>query len=704
MIIRDNSKLAPPEEPVEPTRPIVVPELPLVELPTEAPVGPLHPDRNQFQGSAESQGENTQTATQQRNKEISFSIMNFRLPWVPFLLLASLLGVSLLRQLYPSNRHNGLSSSPAIYLFAPLHHMNEWKGMHIGNNQDTSMENPSIENLNRIVTVSSLSNEQHASIQRSLSNVTYNHVLDLENALIGLNEKSASFRKFFEDFNTSGNNLPNTSSDIISTEDRRTSNTFVEIPVQLELNWLQDLYHQIESAEEDLKDTHSLLEKNVTNSNLQLNTIKKETPVDIDSSRLFDDQFAENLNKLENLINNDDDAVGLQSLKDAIEKDLLDLESKLGSLSVQPEVLKKLVANISSEAFAEQISGEVLKLDSLRATKVALEEFLQINPDNSPTPLFNEKELDSYFPNEMANNASYNELYHDGSNGTATQPSQIEYKLNLSQLQEQEIITQNIVYGSLEDNSEAIEETIRTVLGKVSHAHSSIKASGSPPRFSNWGVDFAVGPRGGKVISPKRLSKINGLQLTSPCFEFKQSDNPNNEPHTFLDKLKVSTLSVFKTLHPENCKTSFNIINSYVPIRPGRCYAIAGHTGSISVSAYAPVHLRAIALSHYVEKSQPAATAIKDFTVMGYTIDPSKYNHAQAIILGSFTFDVNHNEKDLTQTSESAEDGAVVTQIFPLHDVESPIQTIQLQFTSNAGEEDFSCVYRLQMLGDLSML
>ncbi len=648
----------------------------------------------------------------------AFSVMNHRLPKPSFLLLLVLIGATMLRQFFPTHsNYDDLSSSPATYLFAPLHHLNEWKGMHIGKRQYSDKTTNSVTESttsSTITVVPTLSDEDQSEILSKLANLTNKSMSSLQAEILELQGLKIDLNDFVENFNISQHIdytqiIPTASIHVIDSESQQMSLEtisagIVEIPVDLNLTWLQEYHENLSSWEEDFRSYKSKL-MNTTIDDVEIVVNKVE--IKLDDIMPIVTPAQEQVDALDIAINQEDTA--FDHLRDALDTRLSDLENKAHSRKL-PTLISSLVDNISSASsrLNEQLNvhcESIIDVEVMNGVESALEHFsvesgIDMNIDSLPVqaiPAFDERELDYLSTNRPKRTTQA----HAAAERIVAVTTSNDLNDNNKN---QEEIAQDLAYSYLENHAEDVDNQIV----------SSLESIFPPEKLIDnvWGVDFGVAPRGGRVVLPKKLSKIDGSELTSPCFQpGRQAHEHRNtvENQNFLTRIKSSTLSVIQSLNTGNCLVSPNIVNSHIPIRPGRCYPISGKSGSITLSAYAPINLHAITISHYVPivseglpLLQSSKSAIKNFQLVGYSLDPSKYASATPVPLGSFSFNAYADEVDDKLSKVPSDNGFIVTQIFPVD--KNFIHSVQIIFESNHGESNFSCVYRVQMLGDLATI
>jgi len=202
-----------------------------------------------------------------------------------------------------------------------------------------------------------------------------------------------------------------------------------------------------------------------------------------------------------------------------------------------------------------------------------------------------------------------------------------------------------------------------------------------------WGVDYAVSPRGGKVFPPK-LRAADGSVLTSTPFVASSSAG-------MVSQVLHSTGLDSRAADPQS------VVSHVIPPEPGHCYAFPGDNGNITVTLHSPVYVRRLGIYHLpltdlFPGSESAAP--KEFLVVGWTEQPTVHGllpgMRRAVIAGTPYFLGNfvyRGDSDPLQT-------------FAVPNAEAlpPLSAISFIVASNHGNSNFTCVYRIQVFGELA--
>ncbi|XP_062455740.1 SUN domain-containing protein 5-like [Rhea pennata] len=120
-------------------------------------------------------------------------------------------------------------------------------------------------------------------------------------------------------------------------------------------------------------------------------------------------------------------------------------------------------------------------------------------------------------------------------------------------------------------------------------------------------------------------------------------------------------------------------------VTPGQCWAFQGSQGQVVVRLPAPVQPTAVTVQHIYKAASPSGTvssAPRDVTVSGVDEEGE-----EETLLGAFTYDVE----------------AEAIQSFPLkHKSSRAFQYIKLSVQSNWGNPEYTCIYRVQVHGQVA--
>lgn len=133
---------------------------------------------------------------------------------------------------------------------------------------------------------------------------------------------------------------------------------------------------------------------------------------------------------------------------------------------------------------------------------------------------------------------------------------------------------------------------------------------------------------------------------------------------------------------------------------PGQCWPMAGQYGSLGVRLSQRISVNAVSIDH-VDPHQAIdmSSAPKDFEVWGLTTqkptgtwkypwDPAASIRGEAVYLGKFKYNIGDNATGPVQT-------------FKLKTDSPPLRDIVFRFLSNWDKDEFTCIYRVRVHGNL---
>jgi hypothetical protein len=260
--------------------------------------------------------------------------------------------------------------------------------------------------------------------------------------------------------------------------------------------------------------------------------------------------------------------------------------------------------------------------------------------------------------------------------GTATAGSLREGDVyNLSTVLIKKILQQAILQRK--EEFELLDNAVQTNSGASVSVSGSGSASVATPEKYRHLIDHAIAPRGGRVVT---ASKKAVHHLTSPPYV-----------PSFLKS--VGLLGGYED-------PSVVISNSFPPDF-GDCYAFPGASGNVTVLLPAPTVILRIGVYQRSEGEGAAETASapRSFRVHGWPALPPELapgkKHTFGRQIGSFPMGVF--------TLESLQQRGTFQQ-FALRGVgggePESVHAVTIEFTGNFGNEEFTCVYRVQLLGD----
>jgi hypothetical protein len=278
------------------------------------------------------------------------------------------------------------------------------------------------------------------------------------------------------------------------------------------------------------------------------------------------------------------------------------------------------------------------------------------------------------------------------------------------------------------------------LLAAISPSESSVnKVAGSRSAFVP--LDYAVWPRGGRVLPPGSATRSTpATVLTSPAY--------------------VNTLGPLAALrHALRLEGDRYgdadervVISNTMPPQRGRCFAMAGAQGNITVKLYLPVQVTSVQLYHPAEEfvadnvaysytyrrdsgnggemasgdevyseeqgqeqgQGPSCSAPRRFQVLGWTQDPERVKGVYGISLGSFEFqppaEACEKHRLEGELLEGHRDMVGELQSFSVltHDAVSgmpvpPLSAVTIAVQSNHGHPTMTCLYRVRVLGTLAV-
>jgi hypothetical protein len=202
-------------------------------------------------------------------------------------------------------------------------------------------------------------------------------------------------------------------------------------------------------------------------------------------------------------------------------------------------------------------------------------------------------------------------------------------------------------------------------------------------------INYAAWPRGGHVVPPSASSSLYSLT----ALPFVQTSNAISN-------------TLFTTGLEKRGANARVIVDHLDPKEPGDCYAFEGSVGNITLSLHSPVDVYQVAVYHLSASESPSASlgsSPGDFAVTGWVSRPvlrgSLLNKIwippnKGYDLGVFSYDPSPSAPPLQlfqvrRTDESGE-------------IHPPFSAITFSILNNGGHPEFTCVYRLQVLGELS--
>jgi hypothetical protein len=147
---------------------------------------------------------------------------------------------------------------------------------------------------------------------------------------------------------------------------------------------------------------------------------------------------------------------------------------------------------------------------------------------------------------------------------------------------------------------------------------------------------------------------------------------------------------------------SYDLISSRYPPTPGHCYAIPGSVGNITITFQSPVSIRQVGVYHLPLREALAGTertSPQDFSVVGWVNKPSpsrSLGHEVGYHLGDFRYDSDNLRQPLQLFDVKRSESSLSSSSSPSY---PSFSAVTFLIRSNHGSQDFTCIYRLQVLG-----
>lgn len=192
--------------------------------------------------------------------------------------------------------------------------------------------------------------------------------------------------------------------------------------------------------------------------------------------------------------------------------------------------------------------------------------------------------------------------------------------------------------------------------------------------------DFALATLGSRVL----------VQYTSSTF-----DNGSNKGW------RSGIYRLIRHQSVTNSSPSTSPVNALLPdTHPGQCWPMAGKYGSLGVRLSQTVSVNAVSIDH-VDPHQviDMSSAPKDFEVWGltrqkatgtwrYPWDPAASLAGDAIYLGKFKYNIGDNATGPVQT-------------FKIKPDSPPLRDIVFRFLNNWDKDEYTCIYRVRVHGNI---
>jgi hypothetical protein len=229
-----------------------------------------------------------------------------------------------------------------------------------------------------------------------------------------------------------------------------------------------------------------------------------------------------------------------------------------------------------------------------------------------------------------------------------------------------------------------------------------VSGSGSPKNDLSKYKDYAVGPRGGRVfVQPAHFathfdSSDTSSVLTSPPYKASDINAVDSVLyHSGLDRTSADPQSV---------------LSHVIPPAPGHCYAFAGSSGNITVMLHSSVDVFGVGVYHIpltVATDHMKGSAPRMFAVYGWINKPvvqgvvpglKRVVTGEAYYLGDMIYREAKDASTALQTFNIARTlrGPKGITVMP------SFSAVTFAIADNYGNDHYTCVYRLQVMGELS--
>lgn len=199
-------------------------------------------------------------------------------------------------------------------------------------------------------------------------------------------------------------------------------------------------------------------------------------------------------------------------------------------------------------------------------------------------------------------------------------------------------------------------------------------AVGAPVAALSNLIDYALAPRGGRVVagSAKTLHSLTAPPLVPSVLH------------------SVGLLGGYGDASV--------VISSSLPPALGDCYAFAGASGNVTVLLAAPTAILKIGV-YQKNEGRVETSAARSFRVFGWThLPPAMLSGYDRVSLGSHSLGaVLMGDFAMSPAALSPSPGSF--QLFALQGPPAEVRAVTIQF-DNTAQEEFTCVYRVQLLGN----
>ena len=225
------------------------------------------------------------------------------------------------------------------------------------------------------------------------------------------------------------------------------------------------------------------------------------------------------------------------------------------------------------------------------------------------------------------------------------------------------------------------------VITETTTMNEGYKAAIPPPSkfLFNLGLDYAVWPRGGRVVLPGETAVLNGkaIVLTSLPYILSQGPLKRMRYQLRLDREGADETVLVSPYLGGSLKDQYS------------CYSFAGSTGSATVMMHSTVKVSAVQIVYRPrpEGNSGTASAPKNIQLIGWTGVPSssQSSHSEGIDLGTFTYDITDDEESEGLQTFTLSDSAD----YP------PLKAVTVSILSNYGESSYTSICRVKVIGQL---
>lgn len=624
----------------------------------------------------------------------SFGIVGgFSSPLLPYVFLASLLAVLVAKFLLLGEQSVlDVFYTPKQYLFAPLQHNQQWQGMHIGEKSALSPK----KKLQEVVTAS-LSDETLQQLNDSLKQLN-----------IGIHSLRSDIEQVHRNV------------EMVDAFDVAERQVQVEVNVsslyrnatvlEMQMSWLEEFNQNLSAWEEEIQSATEGLEDNLAVDLQRLDAAEISTASSSESSADASSTLLEEVRKLQEISTPtmEEDLTTATTTLTEIDENLgtiaREAEQLLSGQDAFVQKLEEVLTDVNNKSLLlKGATQEIAITDEWKATNTPIDSTERV------VDLL-EKEFSALSASTLeVEEAIFAQQEQEGESDVHLEVSELDtFKSSKSEsksLDEQVQAIKNIFRQEFEKAKFAFEEFLQLPDDEIID---EVFQEDFASNIEYFGEDFAVSPRGGRVLSHLRKHVATGDALTSPCFHPEAHiDAAAEVENHWWNKVRKTIGSVVDKLPSrDKCRSSSKFVNSFLPLQHGNCYVMEGSQGIVTLSAFVPIKIKAVGISHYVstnkEQEMAEGCAMKDFELVAFDRDPSKQQpfgeELQSFSVGSFTFDFedsSHSQKSVLQTG-----GAEFSKLFPINE-ERHIQAIQLRINNNQGNQHFTCLYRVKLFGEL---